>query len=341
MKLVTGTEKKVFDFISKIGNNKTVLISHIDLDGITSARIVNEVVKALELKFVEYEELNLDLVKELNKKEVKRVIFTDLYIKDKEFIKSLEEFAEILILDHHLSPDWNSAKTVSIRGEEGYSAGYLCYYLFSKIKNLEYLDWLVACSCVSDYCHVKPKEWLERVFKKYGDELEKVGEYVRKNGKFWDLQSNISMALIYFKDKNMIKAYNSIGRTFGDIGNLDEYSREVKKDIDYIIKEFKKKRENIDQGYFFEINSSFSINSIVSSILSGTENNKTFVITKPEEDLYRISVRRQDGKVNCNKFMQELILGLKNAGGGGHAFAAGGNFMKKDLPEIRKRLGLK
>jgi single-stranded DNA-specific DHH superfamily exonuclease len=180
MKLLIGQEERVFNFISKIGKNKTALISHIDLDGIAAAKVVNSVIKFDEIRFVNYGDLNLSLVEDLKKKKIKKIVFTDLYIKDKNFIKNLEEFAEVLILDHHLSPDWNSNRTVSIRGEEGYSAGYLCYFLFSKIKNLEEWDWLVACSCVSDCCHIKPWEWLSQIYKKYGDKLEHEGSYVRK-----------------------------------------------------------------------------------------------------------------------------------------------------------------
>lgn len=341
MKLVTGTEERVFEFISKIGNNKVALVSHIDLDGIASAKIVNEIVKVNVMKFVEYEELNLDLAENLKEEGVTRVIFTDLYIQNKDLIESLEEFAEILILDHHLSPDWNSKKTVSIIGEEGYSAGYLCYYLFSKIKNLEELDWLVACSCISDYCHKKPKEWLERVFKKYGDTLEPLGNYVRQSGRVWDLQINISMALIYFKEKDMKEAYNSIGRKFGDIGNLNKYSKEVKREIDSIVRGSKTKRESIEKGYFLEISPVFSTNSIISNIISQDDIHKTWVIIKPEDDFYRVSMRRQDGKGDCNNFMKKLLLNLKNANGGGHVYASGGHFMKKDLPKIMERLGLK
>lgn len=342
MKLEIGNEKRLFDFIKNIKNDKVALISHIDLDGITAAKIVNEVVNAEEIKFVEYEELNKNLVGELRKKGFKKIIFTDLYIKDKGFMNSLEEFAEILILDHHRAPDWNSNKTVFIKGVEGYSAGYLCYHLLSKIKNLEELDWLVACSCISDFCHIKPKDWLEKIFRKYGDSLMYERSYVRKSGKFWDLQYNISMALIYFKqNKKMRKAYDSIGKDFGDIGILNKHSDDIKKEIVWVINEFKNKKEEIKDGYFFEANPKFSINSIVSSILSGTDIHKVFVIIKPEIDFFRVSVRRQDKELDCNAFLQDLLKDLSDADGGGHVAAAGGHFMKKDLPKFRKRLGLK
>lgn len=342
MELEIGNEKRLFDFIENIKNDKVALISHIDLDGITAVKIVNEIVNVEEIKFVEYEELNKNLVEELRRKGFKKIIFADLYIKDKRFMNSLEEFADILILDHHLAPDWNSSKTVFIKGVEGYSASYLCYHLLSKIKNLEELDWLVACSCISDFCHIKPKKWLEKIFRKYGDNLEYEGTYVRKSGKFWDLQYNISMALIYFKqNKNMNKAYDSIGRDFGNIGILNKYANEVKEEIGRVVNEFENKKEEIKEGYFFEANPKFSIGSITSSILSGTDIHKIFVIITPEKDFFRVSVRRQDKKFDCNAFLQTLLKDLSGADGGGHIAAAGGHFMKKDLPEFRKRLGLK
>ena len=341
MKLAIGKEQRVFDFISKIGKSKTALISHTDLDGITSARVVNQVVKPDFIKFIDYKDLNLELVEELNKASITKIIFTDLYIKDEKLIKALEQFAEVLILDHHLSPDWNSERTVCIRGEEGYSTGYLCYYLLSKIKDLEKIDWLVACSCVSDYCHVKPKTWLEGIYEKYGDTLEYKDDYVRQSGRIWDLQSTISLALIYFKKAGLKEAYNYIGNKFGDIGKLNKGSEVVRKEIDGAIKKFNVEKERISKGYFFDIDPDFSTNSIISSILSGKERNKLFVLIQRGDKNYRLSVRRQDGKLNCNEFVKKLVSGLNGADGGGHFYAAGGHFLKKDLPEVRKRLGLK
>jgi single-stranded DNA-specific DHH superfamily exonuclease len=341
MKLEIGKEEKALEFIKNIKGEKTILISHTDLDGITAAKIISRVVSTDSILFLDYLDLNQDLVKKLKSVEAKRIIFTDLYIKDEEFVRSLEEFAEILIIDHHLSPDLNSNKTVFIRGEKGYSAGYLCYYLFSKIKNLEELDWLVACSCISDYCHVKPKEWLEKVFIKYGDKLEYEGDYIRKSGKFWDLQYKLVLALIYFKE-NTKKVYDSIGKEFGNMGNLGEHSKEVKEEVERIISKFKEEKEEVDEGYFFQFNQKFSVGSIVSSILSGREPNKSFIIIRASnQGFYHISIRRQDGKLDCNAFLQKLLEGLEGADGGGHVPAAGGYFRQKDLPEIRKRLDLK
>ena len=121
---------------------------------------------------------------------------------------------------------------------------------------------------------------------------------------------------------------------------MGEHAGEVQKEIDRILSKFKGEREEFYQGYFFEFDSKFFVKSIVASILSGTEANKTFVIIEAQNDIYKLSIRRQDKRVNCDEFLKNLLKGLKGADGGGHVAAAGGHFMKKDLSEFRKRLSL-
>ena len=110
-----------------------------------------EVVNANLIKFVDYDELNNNLLNELNKNNINKVIMTDLSIGDISFIKKLEEFSSILIIDHHIfQEDLNSEKTTFMNSRD-YCASYISYCLFSKIKNLEKIDWLVALASVSDW----------------------------------------------------------------------------------------------------------------------------------------------------------------------------------------------
>jgi len=342
MEIEIGGEKELLDFISKIDEkNNIALISHTDLDGISCPKIITEIIHPQKIKFVDYVQLNGDLISELKEEGIDKIIISDLYITEEKFLKGLEEFAEILILDHHKSPDWNSEKTTFIKGADGYSATYLCYYLFSKIEDIEKWDWLVACTCISDYCHVKPREWLSKVMAKYGDTLEiKEDGNIRKSGKFWDLQYTISLALVYFRN-DLKKVYDNIESDFGDVGDLGEHAKEVRNEIDKAVKEFYEKKEEFDKGYFFEFKSKFPIKSIVANELSGREQNKVFVIIESEDGMYKISARRQDRKFDCSAFLQNLLRGLERAEGGGHIPAAGGHFLKKDLPIVRGRLGLK
>ena len=101
MKLETGSEEKFLEFIRNLGESHVALVSHTDLDGMTCPKIVSEVVNPKEIFFVNYTDLNETLVKKLKNKKIERIIFTDLYIKEKAFLEKLEEFAEILIIDHN------------------------------------------------------------------------------------------------------------------------------------------------------------------------------------------------------------------------------------------------
>lgn len=340
MNLEIGSEEKFRKFICGVGANERVaLISHNDLDGVSCPKIISEFIKPVDIRFVDYPDLNKDLAESLRKHKINKVVFTDLYIHDEGFLKELEEFSEVLIIDHHRSPDWNSDRTTFVKGEDGYSATYLCYYLFSKIKNIAFLDWLVACTCISDYCHKKPERWLSAIMRKYGDSLKYEGLYVRQSGPFWELIEILSMALIYFR-KNPDNVYEKIGKSFGEIGNLGDHAKEVLSEIDKKVREFETGKEIFSRGYFFMFKSKFKIKSVFASIVSGKEIHKVFVIVEDEGELYKISVRRQDQKFDCNKFLQGLVSGVEGAQGGGHVPAAGGHFQRESLPEIRERLGL-
>ncbi|MEK6881737.1 MAG: hypothetical protein AABY22_19120 [Nanoarchaeota archaeon] len=69
-----GSEKRFFDFIGNLADEKIALISHTDLDGLISAKITNQVVKADFLRFVDYSDLNETLAAELKKMKMKKVI---------------------------------------------------------------------------------------------------------------------------------------------------------------------------------------------------------------------------------------------------------------------------
>lgn len=342
-----GSEERFAEFVTNLrDHDKIALISHTDLDGIVAAKIANVVVSADIVKFVNYEELAQPLVDELKSNGVTKIIFTDLFIGNEDFLHGLEEFAEILIIDHHLSQkDWNSSRTVFLKGYEGYCAGYLCYFLFSQLQSLESLDWLVACSCVSDYCHIKTADWLSKVYLKYGDVYEQKGLYVRMNGPLWDLQELLSLAIIYYKDltRGLHMVFNSLGNRYGEIGDLRAHGLEVKQEIQRLVEIYMRERIAFPGGYFFLFKPRFPCGSMVGTIVSGRDIDKIVITVRPDPvlDYYHVSVRRQDKKQDMSAFLKQLLSGLEDSDGGGHVAAAGGHFLKKDLGEFKKRLGIK
>ena len=341
---LVGDEKRFADFISKLDDkDKIIALTHTDTDGITSGKIVKEVIDPDEVKFVDYVELNEDLVNELKEKGFNKIIMSDLFLNKHQrgFVDELEKFAEILIIDHHpVEVDWNSEKTVFLNAQ-GYCAGYLCYVLFSKIKNIEYYDWLVACASIADFQFKENGEWLDEIYLKYADEKfsDRRGDEIRK-GKIWDMQIKIGQALIYFEKEGIMGVFNAIGKNgFGDIGKIGEHADEVQKEIDENLEKFDNEREEIGEVLFWEMpDLKFGIKSVVTTIISVRNEGKTIIILKKKGDLWTMSARRQDMKKDMNHLLNQLIEGFEGSDAGGHVPAAGGHFPEKYKKEFMKRL---
>lgn len=339
-----GSEKKFMDFINGISKkDKVAVISHTDLDGIGAAKIVNSVVKADFIKFVNYDEINDNLIKEIKSHKITRIIFTDLFIKDNSFVNKLEEFSNILIIDHHrYKDDINSSKTVFLNpgGNNLFCATYLAYYLFSQLKDINHLDWLVASACISDWAYFNNKNWMNKIFEEYDDKFEILGDEIRKSGKFWDLQWNLNLAIIYFKD-DLVELHNRISDSLlNGLGDLEKPVLAVQKEINHNLDVFKKDKEDINGIilWVWKEVPKFQIGSVITTVLSATNKNKTLITLRPDEKYYHISARRQDKKEDMDLLMKKLTSGLPDADGGGHIPAAGGHILLKDLPEFKKRL---
>jgi single-stranded DNA-specific DHH superfamily exonuclease len=335
---VYGNEKRFYDFISRLDDKgKIALVSHTDLDGIASARVVNEVVNADILKFVNYDDLNLGLVKELRESKAKRIIFTDLMIRDSEFVSGLEKFADVLVIDHHTPErDYNSDRTVFMNSQ-GNCGAYLSYHLFSKVQNLEKLDWLVACACLADFFYFENKEFMRKTYEKYGDKFVFDGDFVNMQGKFWDFQYDLSLGIIYYFGKTE-EFYKRLPREFGKLGELEKAVAEVRNDLENAKNKFDEEKEVIGDIYFWEAKSRYGVKSLIINDLSKKILDKTLVFAKHEGDFYFVSARRQDGKRDMNQLMQDLTRGLENANGGGHFKAGGATIMFKDKEEFMRRL---
>lgn len=345
-----GSNEKFDEFVNSLSKKDNVaLISHTDLDGIISAKItynlVLQIVKPKLLKFIEYDEINLALIEEIKKFKINKIIFSDLAIDNFEIIRKLEEFANVLIIDHHLfNEDINSEKTVFIN-IQGYCASYLCYVLFYGFnkEHLEKIDWLVACACIADWLYFNNQNFMKNVYEKYGDKFELVGNKtdfggIRKSGKFWDLKSNLSMALIYFKN-NVTKVFNALGDNFGDIGKLRNSSNKINIELNKALEKFEKEKEIYGEVFLWELkDEKFSIRSIVSTISGIKHSNKFIFILNKKGNKYIVSGRRQDGKGNVKEFLENKLKGFEDSFAGGHAAAGGGHFLVKDLSKFKKRL---
>lgn len=336
---VVGKEERFFNFIKGLNDkDKIALISHTDLDGIVAAKVANEVLNADFIRLVNYEDLNDDLIAELKDKKVKRAVFCDLATKDGNFFKAVEKVCEVLIIDHHkILGDLNSERT-TLFSADGFCASYLVYYLFSKLQNLEKNDWLVACACVADWMYVKNKDWMSKVYEKYGDEfvLDENGMAVGK-GKIFSSQWTISLAAIYF-GSNLSLIYNYLTNDISCVEVLKKYADEVEAEIDSYVRRFDEEKTVIGNRIFFEMKPKFAIKSMVINEISRKILDKTLIFVNCDSKNCYISARRQDGKEDLDVLLRKLVSGFEDASAGGHVKASGANFPLKYREELKKRL---
>src|SRR3989338_6009949 len=330
-----GNEKGFADFITSSQDAKKIaLISHTDLDGLTSAKVISAVLPPDYIRFVGYNEINLEIVKELVAQKVTHVVFSDLLIENPEVTKELEKSARILIIDHHvLKYKLGSAKTTFLNAE-GFCAAYLSYYLFSKVQDISKLDWLVACACLGDWCWRSPGQWLEGVFRKYDERFVADNKEVKK-GKFWEVVEVISKGLIFYY-ADLKKAYSLIGNSFDELQGLEKASLAVQAEIDRCKNDFEKKKVPIKDGWFYEAKSEYPVKSyIINEVSLDRYPNKTILLgsDRSEGGYYSISARRQDSKFNLAEYLAKTVEGLDGASGGGHPKAAGALFLPKDKAE--------
>ena len=333
-KFIIGNEERFSEFVAGLKNaGKIIAVSHTDLDGLASAKVIDYALDVDKVYMVDYHELDEDFIKKLEEEKPSHIVITDLLIRNPDFIKRLSAIAKILIIDHHVpETNFNSDRVVFMNAQ-GFCAGYLAYYLFSKIKNMSKIDWLVACSSISDIQYRNNAGWMQEVYAKYGCVFD-INDC--KKGKFWDLVCNLSNALIYYVD-DRLEAYGQVGEDFGEIGNLKKFADEVQKEIDLCLDKFEKEKKEIEGGYFWEFSAKFPVKSIVSTIIGFKYPTKT-ILMAVRSDKYYLSARRQDRKIAMNALLQKLISGFEGSDAGGHVPAAGGHILLKDAEEFKKRL---
>lgn len=341
---MVGDEKQFLRYMQSAAQARRIaLVSHTDHDGVAAAKVTQEVLGAQELFFIEYKDmadgLNQGFLQQLRGRGVSHIVMLDLMVKDAKILQQLEEFAEVLLIDHHAPEvDFNSEHVVYLNAQ-GMCTTYLAYYLFSKLKNLDAWDWLVACACIADWCYFKNQQWMALTMRKYGEHFIPDSEGIKKSGKFLETQAIISLALVYFSG-DIRRVYDNIGKIPWDIGDSKQYASEVQRDVDACIACFHREKQAIRGGYFWEFTSQFRVKSLVINALSAQMPDKTIILARQEGEWYYLSGRRQDAKLSMNELLKQLTAGFEQSNAGGHAAAAGGHLLVKDAPEFKKRLNM-
>jgi len=358
--------EKAVNFI-KSCSEKTAIIYDIDGDSIGSAVIIAKTIERLfdyipQAFIISHELLASEkgIFKKINDKKIKNVVIVDISIDEEpEPILKIAKTSNVMIIDHHqihndlnkfdniiqVNPFFLNTKIEPFR----YCTSKLTYDICSRATDIKDLAWLAGLGIINDYCGEQWKDFLEEIYEKYPS-LKEGKEPYSFNSNFGLIDHMITSGYYHSGMKggkiayeacleaesplDLLKARTSKARL------LKEFHEEVQEDIDKIVEEWKKCAEIYQDKklVFLELKSRFAIKSPVSTILGIKNPTYTFVIFMIKGDFINISIRREDGKVDCGKLATIATKNLKNASGGGHAPAAGAQIMTSDLKKFKENV---
>jgi oligoribonuclease NrnB/cAMP/cGMP phosphodiesterase (DHH superfamily) len=357
---------KAVNFIKNC-NEKTAIIYDIDGDSIGSAIIVAKTIERLfdyipTAFIINHELFTVDkgIYKEVIDKKVKNVIIVDVAIDETpEYVLKIDKKVKILILDHHqvhrdlnkfsniihVNPYFWNSKVEPVK----YCTSKLTYDICSRITDIEDLVWLAGLGIINDYCGEQWKDFLDKLYEKY--------PILKKGKEPYSFESNFGLI-----DHIVTSGYYHSGLRGGKIAyeacleasspldlleartskakTLMEFYCEVQEEINKVMSNWRKYAEIHEDKklVFLELKTRFAIKSPISTMLGIRNPNYTFIIFREKGNFIQISLRREDGKVDCGKLAEFATKNLENANGGGHAPAAGANIMANDLEKFKENV---
>lgn len=336
-----------FSFMETFGpKEKIAILSHQNcVDGMASAVFLVEIIKkkcpslpSPTVMFLPYKIGCLEnLEEQLKKKKIAKVFVLDVNL-DVNLLEEFERFREkfdVCFIDHHpLNPKLRmDEKTIKTHTDDCTS---LTLYRFGEgLIDEKRWSWLACVAAVSEFSY-KNEDNLKFIQMQYPS--FKVEE---KNSEVWALVDKLGSLIIYYSSDSL-KAYEVIVKR--DFEKIEVIHSEVSAEMERNLKDFEDNAESLysKQLYFYLITSRFDLGSKMSTLLSVRHKGSTVILFSETEGTNLIRVSTRNNGTPLRYTMPDLlragIAGLQNAIGGGHAPAAGGSFLRKDLATFKERV---
>ncbi len=343
--------KKFKEWVEANKEKKTAVIHDSDPDGLCSGVITALALKRISGKIPLIFHQNpgeITLTKHtinfLRENFVEFVVTVDLSIDQRpESVKETEEFAKILVLDHHKTyTDLNSSRTLMIKsqdltGEEGskYPVSKLSFDLFSELTDLQDLDWISSIGLLGDNAYSHWKDFVDRVTEKYGIEKKELQKATQ-------LMDSIEV-MDYSKLKDLIQVMLTAKKPV-DLMKKDLLTElaEMEKEVGFWLEKFESQKEVFPEKelIYFEIKpAKHSIKSVIINRISEKLKDKTVIVLQDfGVDHVYFSARRQDFKVKVNDLLEKSIEGIPDSMAGGHVPAAAGKIPREFKEQFKKQL---
>lgn len=339
---ILGSEQMFHDFINSISKkDKIGLVTHTDLDGLTSGVVLQRILESrgLKLNFIKFLNYGSGSLKKVVNKKFDVLFFTDWnadnYPKELEKIK---EKSKILVFDHHPFNEELKDKSNLIKTQSDYCTSHALFDLAThgKYFDTKSLEWLVSAAIIIDYTWDKHPANFKFIKSVYSE--------VKKDSSIWESEpgktgKTIANAIIYYSP-NFRKVYDLILKS--DLTSLDKADKIIRKEIGIWISKFKKEAEYFPRQklYFAYGNPKYNITSAVASRLSDEDFRESTVIfvfdMNNKKGFVKLSARNQTGDVNLGKILKECSEKFDNASGGGHVRAASATLRKRDLNKFKE-----
>ncbi len=340
MKFLIGKREDFTRFVDSIKSEDRVgIISHIDLDGLGAALILEKILesKGIKVDFVDFLEYQDGMFEEtfekLKEKEITKVFLTDLNvdISQEQGFNYLRENFDVLFIDHHpFAEDLVGEKNI-IKSETFDCVVSVLYEFAKDYIDVKDLDWFYYPTLVAEWSFRK-KEYMDKLEKKYpGITPETLFEF-----ECGEIADKINSVLIYYKG-NLKEAYELLKKK--DFKSFDEIHGLVEAEIDKVIEKYRKEAEFYPDKniYFYYYNPKFEITSTVATILSKDKGIYLFA-NNLNSNRIKISARNNTTDENVGVLLRKGIDGLQNATGGGHPRAAAATIRREDLEKFKENL---
>ncbi|MBW2987438.1 DHH family phosphoesterase [Candidatus Woesearchaeota archaeon] len=348
---------RFIEFIHNIKpNDKIAIFYDNDPDGVCSGVLLYKALKNLLgcepviFECAPHDETSYydEIIVRLKRKNVNKIFILDLVVESRhEVMKKLEEFAELVIIDHHpLEKNISSDRTIFIKPElyviginpTRYCTTKQVFDLLSHVIDISKYEWLAVMGIIGDYAYDSWQDFMEHCFRKY-DVKEEPDIYQTMFGKATRYLNYVRT--IDNKEVKEVAEYLLKIEDFGTAFSILERYKKIEDEINKFIDGYEKFSEEYPEKdlLIVHVQTAYKINSSVATQLSRKRFPRKVVITYFFTDGHVwVSARRQDGKADMGKLLRKCIEGFEEANAGGHVPAAGCSILKEDWPEFKKRL---
>lgn len=345
-------------FVQNLSSDDHIAVIYdADSDGVAAAVIIAKMVQRVRGRGVDlalcregddYTVTPL-MIDKLKKKGITKIITVDLALdEDRRCIKTLNKFAELVIIDHHpVYPQFKgvwSKRILLLKPQllfghpdpAKYASAKLCYDLAARAVPVTDLDWLAAIGIIGDCATSLWKDFLHELFDRYALS-EKEDWFNTSLGKISALMASVEAYNTKCISQCFCMLYNATSFTDLVVSPLSRYTKPVDREIDLYLKNAPQLGIVSADFLFLEITPKYRIKSALSTLLGQKMKNKTVVVADVSGQIISVSTRRNDYTIPMNTIIEKAIEGLENARGGGHIPAAAARMDKKDYPLFKKR----